>query len=423
MNVFWIVAALFVAGALLMLLPPLWAGRGSRPASAAGLNLAIYRDQMAEAERDVEQGVMASDQLRAVRAEIERRLLEDVAVAAPPVPSANAARRSAYALALLIPLGSIATYLALGDLQALSMAVEPAAPVAAAPGGRHSVTPEQIQRMVASLAERLKAEPADVEGWAMLGRSYTALGRYRDAATALERATQLAPGNATLLADLADVQGMVQGKRLAGAPARLVQQALDADPRHVKALALAGSVAFEARDYAAAVGYWERAVAELPPGSEIARSMQGSIEQARRADAAPPAPQVSPPAQPAQTAQGAAQAGARAIVGEVTLAPELAARVTAGDTLFVFARAVEGPRVPLAVWRRPVGAWPARFVLDDSLAMAPGMRLSGYDRVKLGARISRTGNAAPQPGDLVGEAGVTATGSQGVRIRIDGVQP
>ncbi|QTN23823.1 c-type cytochrome biogenesis protein CcmI [Rhizobacter sp. AJA081-3] len=420
MTVFWSVVALLLGGALLMLLPPLWRSRAAaEPVTRGAANLAVYRDQWREAEQDLGQGLLAPDQIEPVREDIQRRWLEDAAAPATPalapaLPAApRAARRSAIALGLLLPLASVLTYLALGEPGSLVPVAPPAAP---APGeARHSLTPEQIQARVAALSERLKAEPGNAEGWVMLGRSYVVLGRYRDAATAWRRAADLLPANATLLADLADVSAMAQGKRLAGEPARLIQQALDADPRHVKALALAGSAAFEARDPAAARGYWERVLALVPPDSDIARSVQGSIAQATRLEAA-----LSAAASPASPAPATV---AGAIGGEVSLSPALAARVAAGDTLFVFARAAEGPRMPLAIVRRPVGEWPAAFTLDDSMAMAPNLKLSGFAQVVVSARISRSGNATPQPGDLIGQSAPVAPGVQGLRIAIDAVQP
>lgn len=413
MTVFWLVVAMLLGGALLMLLPPLWKSRGGAEAVTRGTaNLAVYRDQWREVEHDLGDGLLAPDQLEQARDDIQRRWLEDggapVVHAAAPV-----ARRSAIVLALLLPLASVLTYLQLGDQRGLSAAPAPAAP--AAGEARHSVTPEQIEARVAALSERLKAEPANAEGWVMLGRSYVVLGRFRDAATAWRRANDLLPGNPSLLADLADVVAMSQGKRLSGEPATYIQQALDADPRHVKTLALAGSAAFEARDYAGARAYWERLVALVPAGSEIARSMQGSIAQASRLEAAlagvAPASAVT------------ATAPASSLTGEVRLSPEMAARVAAGDTLFVFARAAEGPRMPLAIVKRPVGDWPANFSLDDSMAMAPNLRLSGFSQVVVSARISRSGNATPQPGDLTGQSAPVAPGVQGLRLVIDQVQP
>lgn len=414
--VFWAVVALLLSGALLMLLPPLWRPRPEDDAvRAADVSLAVYRDQMGEIGREVDEGLLPPERLQQAREDIHRRVLEETA-AVPGAAVVVPARRTAVLLALLLPVASVLAYLALGDLPSLRDTPDAPARVTAPEAGSHSVSAGQIETMVANLAQRLKTQPDDAEGWMMLGRSYTALGRYPDAVIAFRRALALVPADATLLADFADVLGMAQGKRLAGEPAQLVQRALDVDPRHVKALALAGSVAFEARDYEAASGYWERLVAVVPAESEIARSVRGSIAQARQlAQGAAPAP--AGPAAP----DTAAQAGG--IVGEVHIAPALAAQIRPGDTLFVFARAVQGPRMPLAILRQPVGDWPRSFVLDDSSAMSPEWRLSGAAQVTVSARISRSGDATPRTGDLVGQVGPMPPQSRGVKVVIDAVQP
>jgi len=422
MTVFWCVVALLLLGALLLLVPTLWAPRPpAAPVHAGDVNLAVYRDQIGETARDIDTGLLPPEQLAQARDDIQRRLLEEsrpatAVVAAAPV----AARRSAIALSLLLPLASVLTYLWIGDPQAIG-APAPEARTAARPEaaaeGRHSVTAEQIEGMVTNLAQRMKTQPDDVEGWLMLGRSYTALGRYPDAVIAFRRAVALVPADPTLLADFADVLGMAQGKRLAGEPAQLVQRALDLDPKHVKALALAGSVAFEAHDYAAARGYWERLIAVVPADSDMARSVRGSVAQARELEGV-----GATPVAVAAVDRAAVPAGAT-VEGQVRLAPELAARVAPGDTLFVFARAEQGPRMPLAIIRQSVGAWPFPFVLDDSMAMGPAFKLSGFPRVVVSARISRSGNATPQAGDLIGQIGPLSPGAKGLNLVIDRVQP
>lgn len=296
MTVFWLVAALFVLGALLMLLPPLWRDGRPRDPGRRATNLAVQRDHWREAERDLADGQITIEGFAQARAEIERRVHEDVVAAdAGPVFAGRPARVAAVVIGLSLTLASVATYLALGRPEAASP--QPARAAPAARESRPGLTPEQIQARVAALAERLKATPGDAEGWLMLGRSYAALGRYRDAAIAVRRAHELVPRDAGLLADLADILAMAQGKRLDGEPALLVQRALDLDPRHVKALALAGSVAFEARDYGAARGYWERLAAVLPPDSAMLASVRGSLAEAAsleegqaRASALGPAP-------------------------------------------------------------------------------------------------------------------------------------
>ncbi len=410
MTMFWIVAALFLAGALLLMLPSLIAPRGG-VVTAGGANLALHRDQMREVEQDLAAGLIGSDAYEQARREIRRRVLEDAGTADRPV-SVRPARWTALAVGLLIPLVSVLLYLRLGSPE--STAPRPVVPASQ----RHALAPQQIQQMASGLAERLKSAPGDAEGWLTLGRSYAALGRFRDAAMAYQRAVELLPPNPTLLADLADLTGMAQGKRLAGEPARLVQQALDLDPRHVKALALAGSVAMESRDYAAARGYWERLLAVVPADSPSARSARGSIAEANRLEGGAPAARTV-----VLAASASAAASGSTLRGEVVLSPELASRVAPGDTLFIFARAAEGPRMPLAIVRRPAVGGRSTFELDDSMAMSPAMRLSAFTRVVVGVRISRSGSATPQSGDLIGLSAVVAPGADGIRVTIDTVQP
>lgn len=399
MTVFWVVAAMFLAGALLIVLPALW--RGSRDAGGNAA-LAVHRDLWAEAELDVAAGRLAAAELASARQEIERRAREEVQTpAAAATASKSPPWRLALALGLALPAASIALYLALGHPASI-------APTEAAVAS-HRTGPEQVPRVIALLLERVKARPDDVDGWTLLGRSYVTLQRYRDGAIALRRAVDLAPDNAHLIADLADVVAMTQGRRLAGEPTRLIQRALDADPKHLKSLALAGSAAFEVHDYAAARDHWQRALALLPAEAPMAGSLRGSLAQATRLSGEAPA------------APAASNIAAR-IAGEVVLSPALASRLDPGDTLFVFARAAEGPRQPLAILRRS-SALPASFALDDSMAMSPQLRLSGFSRVVIGARVSRSGNATPQPGDLVGQSEPVAPGATGLRIVIDRVQP
>lgn len=415
----WLFAALVVAGALLVMLPALLSRRPDRIADvdAAASSLAVHRDQWREIERDVQAGWLDPARVDESRAEVQRRVLDDVAPDGALTKPADAPPSAALALAigLFVSAGSFALYLHLGNPRAArAPEVRAAAPSGDRAAAAHAANAEQIAAMVTGLVERLKQRPDDADGWAMLARSYTVLGRFRDAAAAFRRANELRPGNPTLLADYADVVAMAQGRRLAGEPARLVQAALDADPKHLKALSLAGSIAFEAKDYAAAQGYWQRALDLVPREGDLARSLQGSLMQARQLESAQAA-KDSP-----RTVTAAA---ATALRGQVELAPELAERVAAGDTVFVFARAANGPRMPLAIVRQQAGPWPMAFTLDDALAMAPNAKLSMHAQVVIGARVSRSGNATPQAGDLVGDSGVVAHDAQDVRIRIDRVQP
>jgi cytochrome c-type biogenesis protein CcmH len=270
----------------------------------------------------------------------------------------------------------------------------------AAIGPQEEVTQQQIERMVEGLAARLKANPDDLEGWKMLGRSYSVLGRFPEAVQAYAKAATLAPKDADVLVDLADVFAMANGQRLDGEPEKLIERALQLDPNNLKGLALAGTAAFRRGDFARAAALWERMLPLVEAGSEDARVIRDNVAEARaKAKGGPPA----------------------RLAGTVSLSPRLKGRAAPDDTVFIFARAAEGPAVPLAVLRRKVSELPASFSLDDSMAMAPGMTLSTFPRVIVSARVSKSGNAAPQPGDLQGASAAVANDAAGVKVVIDKV--
>jgi len=262
--------------------------------------------------------------------------------------------------------------------------------------------------MVERLAERLKTDSANVEGWMLLARSYGAFGRFKESADAYSNAVKLRPGDAQLLADYADALGMALGRRLEGEPEKLIARALEIDPRNLKALALAGTAAFERKNYQAAAGYWERMLPLVPPESDDARSIRGNVDEARSLEkGAPPVAAAAP------------KGGA--LRGEVKLAPAIAAQAAPTDTVFIFARAVQGSPMPLAVLRKQVRELPVQFSLDDSMAMAPGASLSGSPQVIVGARVSKSGSPAAQPGDLQGLSAPVANNASGVTVVIDTV--
>jgi cytochrome c-type biogenesis protein CcmH len=273
----------------------------------------------------------------------------------------------------------------------------------------------RVGAMIDGLAKRLEARPDDADGWRTLARSYAALGRHAAAIDAFKVAARLRPDEPALLAEYAFSAAVVDPHAASGEAARLIARALELDPLQPKALALAGTLALDRQDYPGAVAHWEQLARVEPAEGPVAKQLQFSILQAR---------------QLAVTRGGIVPAGLRAgsaarVGGTVTLAPALRARVLPNDTVYVFARAGDaaghGPRVPLAVLRKQVKDLPLRFTLDDSLAMAPGARLSGADRVLVGARISHSGSAQPRDGDLQGLLPDTALGRDDLKLEINEV--
>lgn len=399
MAMFWVVAAFLLAGALLFLLPPLagWGRDGARPA-LRDATLAVYRDRLGELDADLANGALATDRYQESRAELARLLMAELGEPLPAASRPPPVRPTLALLGVALPLAALALYWQLGTPAALRQAT------AEAPVAGHALTQAQMLDMMARLANRLKANPGDAAGWGMLGRSYIAIGRLNDAVLALERAYALTPDDPQLLVDYADVMGALQNKNLSGRPAELIRKALDLNPTHPKALALAGTVAFNESQFDLAVHYWERLIALFPPGSPQAQGIARSIAEAR-----------------GKGAGQASQSGA-AIAGTVAVSPALAGRVAPGATLFVYAKALQGPPMPLAVLRLPARDFPLRFRLDDRMAMAPGLKLSNFDRVEVGARVSRAGSAIPQSGDLEGRVAPVARGSE-VALTIDRVVP
>lgn len=428
MTTFWIVAGFLIAGALLFIIPPLFQRTPKKSGvNRVAANISVYQDQFAELDADLKNGVITPEQYQQGREELQRRLLQDIPAAADaaaaPQPPARGGRAVAIALGVILPVVAVLLYLLLGSPMALQSEQQAAMPPGHAGG---QLDPQQIEMMVTGLAARLEQNPEDVEGWIMLARSYTALGRFSDASRAFAKVTALVPNDAQLWADYADILAMASGKSLQGKPVELINKALQIDPNNHKALALAGSAEFEAKNYSRAVSYWERLQKLLPSDSQGLRAVAASIAEARAlASGASAAEANAAAARAAGVAGGepAAGNGTGIVSGVVSLNPQLAGKVAPTDALFIFARAVEGPKMPVAILRLQAKDLPASFTLDDSMAMNPAMKLSNFKEVVVGARVSKSGNATPQPGDLQGASTAIKIGSTGVKVVIDKAVP
>jgi cytochrome c-type biogenesis protein CcmH len=241
--------------------------------------------------------------------------------------------------------------------------------------------------------------------------------KFPEANKAYKRAVELNPGNAQMLADHADVVAMLQGQSMLGEPSRLFERALVLDPNNLKALALAGSAAFEKKEFAKAVQFWSKAQGLAPPGSDFAKGLASSVEEARLASGQTG---ISPTVAKSEPTPGLAAAN---IQGVVSLSPAMKNKVSPDDTVFIFARASQGPRMPLAILKRKASELPITFTLDDSIAMSDQLKLSKFELVVVGARVSKSGNALPQSGDLVGQSAPVKAGGGKLTLVIDGVQP
>jgi cytochrome c-type biogenesis protein CcmH len=396
MTTFLILAAGMTLFAILFVAIPLLRRHATATAVAHdSANVSIYQDQLAELNADLANGTLSQEQFEHARDELERRLLQDVQGTAPVAPAAIA-RWPGIAVALAVPLIAGALYWKLGSPTALDI---PSDPVQA--------QMHQVESMLPKLEQHLINEPQDAKGWQMLGKAYMALERYPDAVRAFDKLSLLAPNDAQVLADYADALAMAQGQTLEGKPTQLLAAALQTDPNNAKALYLSGFAALAANQPKEAAKHWNALLAQLPPDSEDANAVRQRLaEIGQQAEASPKA-----------------SAAAASISGSVKLSAELKSKIQPGDTLFVFARAAQGPRMPLAILKLQAKDLPVNFALDDSMAMSPQMKLSNFSEIVVGARVSRSGNAMPQAGDLEGASQAVKVGAKSVAVTIDHVVP
>jgi cytochrome c-type biogenesis protein CcmH len=375
-------------------------------------DMAAPRHQLLQLKALHDDGTLGDDVYAQSRAELERALVDSVMAAPPQVVAAQAhkpSRRLLLSIAAFVALVAAGGYAWLGSPRMISVGPGELSATAAMPGSQaHSTAPNQISAMVAQLARRLDTSPGDAEGWAMLARSYAVLGRQANAVDAYARAVALRADDAALLADYADALATKDGHGLAGEPMKLVAQALKLDPANVKARSLAATDAFDRHDYAQAVQHWEQVVSAGPADSPLVAQARSGIDEARELGKLPPAAVDPAPA---------------AVTGTVALDAALAGQVSPEDTVFITARAVNGPRMPVAALRKQVKDLPLTFRLDDSMAMSPLTRLSGFAQVVVSARVSKSGTAAASAGDLSGQSGAVAVGADGVRVLIDRAGP
>ena len=410
--------------------------------------IAALRDQLQQLEERQKSGALGQPEYEQERARLERTLLDHVlttptapragAASAPAVASSAAplapttvatpAPRPSWRMTAWLSVAVLAIAVAGYSITGMpGLATGPVSTAEQAAGDPHAMSAEQFAAAVEGLAQQLQHEPGNAEGWATLARSYVQLGRVDAALPAFAKAVQLVGDDPRLLADYADAMAVANERSLEGEPTKLVERALKADPNNLKALALAGTAEFNRKNYAAAVAHWERLARVAPPDSSWREQLQRSIDEARELGRLPPAAApagaalaAAPAAAQAaaQTASATPAAGGPVVRGTVRLAPSVAAQAAPEDTVFLLARPAEGSRMPLAVVRKQVKDLPFEFALDDAMAMSPAMKLSLFPQIVIDARVSKSGQAQPAPGDLVGRTAPIANHASGVVVEI-----
>jgi len=387
---FWLAAGLLLLLALGFLLVPLLRARRTQPEQdRTALNVALYQERLAELNTQQAAGVLTAAQLESGQAEAARELLADTE-GREVVADTRLGRSIPLAAAVLVPVVGLVLYLHYGASDQVELSREFAVP------------PTSMAQMTARLEQAVQMQPEAVEGVYILGRTYMAQNRPAQAAELFERAAKLSGRQPEVLGQWAQALYFAAGKKWSEQIQALTDEALLGDPKEATSLGLVGIAAFEGRDFDKAIAYWERLLATLPDKDPARTALQGGIERARGQLAAAGKLPVAEPAP------------VRAVLKvQVALAPGVAAKVQPGDSVFVFARAVSGPPMPLAVKRLTVADLPAQVELADSDAMMPQLKLSNFPEVQLIARISRAGQ--PTQGEWLARGAPIASDSAAVQ--------
>lgn len=408
MTVFWIITAAMILAALALLAPTLLRRHAASTDATERFNVEIARERLADLVKEKEASGLSDEEFAQAKQDLELALAQDLEGTAKPSPAAQSGGRWALLVAaIVIPLVTIPVYLQIGSPHLIES--RPGTSTTASGHGSSSETPS-VSELVEKLSSRMEQDPDNAEGWFLLGRTYMRLQNYTQAVDAFENVVRLLPDEPAGLLSLADAMTMQNNRQVGARAVELLEQALQLDPNSVTALWLLGNAAADRGDSVAAVGYWQRAYPLLDDEQSMQNELGQMISQAGGkvpASAAALPPIMSPAPQaiaatPAPTAAPAEQAaaGGATIVVEVALAPSLMEKTAPTDTLFILARAETGPPMPLAVSRQQVGDLPLKVTLTDAMAMMPAMKLSSFPRVKVSARISKSGQAGSKPGDL-----------------------
>jgi cytochrome c-type biogenesis protein CcmH len=333
--------------------------------------------------------------------ELERRMLDEIGTSSVLTSNNKPDRRLAAVLLVLLPLASVIIYNIIGSPASVTIpsVVPNTQSEATTPEetAKHNAMAGDIEPLLATLKAKLEKTPGDGTGWALLARSYVELRRHADAVTAYEKAVSAIPNDPQLLADYADALAVVNSHNLAGKPEELVKLALKLDPHHIKSLMLAATAAFDRKDYKQAIVFWERLQQDLPADSDILPEVKAALNEAYALSGVKPPVQVAP-----VSALEKKAIHAEGVSGIVNIAPALASKLDPTATVFVFARAIQGSPMPLAIVRTTAKDLPYNYILNDSTALMPGNKLSQASEVVIVARISKSGDAKPQAGDFQG---------------------
>ena len=395
MTLFITLTVLLIGLAVLIVTLPLLRSAPKKILSPANNNLLILKEHLQSLEQELQAGLISQEDFLAQKIELEKRTIQDVVQARAPLETTQFdGKWLNYFFILGIPIAVVGLYFILGNPAALYIKKDPQL--------------IQIEEMVSQLESKLKEEPNNAQGWMFLGRTYAAMNRLEEAKIAYQKSIKLDPKNDDLFADLADLVSF-QKKAITEEAQNYIQQALTINPKNPKALALKGTYLFDQKKYLEAIKAWNLAIGALGPKDQaFIDGLKASIQDAKN--------QIN--GVPSNTNQALAH-----LTGKVSIASKLSTKVAPTDTVFIYAKAVDGPKMPLAILRFAASELPRSFDLNDQQAMSAQMSISQFKEFNVLARVSKTGQAIPQHGDLIGEFSHVQLGAKNLNLVIDRVQP
>ena len=380
-------------------------------ASQAKANAKVYRDQILDLDREHDSGHISDQEWQQSRDELSLRLLEDTsAVDDPAAKAEKPAIWTAVVLAVALPLGSMGLYMWVGQPEALN-------PMAAKTPDQ--VDPKDLAKMAQTLADKLQAKPDNLQGWVMLGRTYRALENFDAALKAYDSALKLSADD-DLKLERIEIIAMQRQGQFEGEPWNVIREVLQRDPQHFGALLTAGSASYAEGKFADALKYWEQARKPLDANNPDLEGLENAIAAVRDRLGMPPAKSsLTASSTPSSTASSTAVATSGLnVTGQVNLSASLKSKASPNDVVFIYATPANGDRMPLAIFKTTVSQLPLNFTLDDSSAMTPDRKLSAAGEVMVKVRVSKSGNAMPQSGDLSGSLGPVKVGAKGLKLEI-----
>ena len=413
-TIFWLINAIMLLLALAFVLVPIIRHHHKNdPGIRNDLNIHIHKEHLQELKNDFKEGNIDEKEFNDAKHELERNLLTDIAESEKGCDHtvSSISYKTIIPIVIVLPVFVMVTYLMLGDINMVSIQVDKKEQQS------NQEKMHSIEEMVAKLSANLQEQPDNGEGWKLLARTYLMMNRIQDAVHAYQNARKYIGDDPQLLADYAEALIMANNNSYSEEAENLINLSLQANPDEPKALWIAGFSSFERGDIAKTLHYWEQLLNVLPPGSDETQSLLENINKIKQNAAA-----ISPDRGIAVTQ--VTDSSMTAIDVQVSLASALLEKADPEDTVFIFARASEGPRMPLAIVRKQVKDLPVKVTLDDSTAMSPAMRLSKFKQVVISARVSKSGDATPRSGDLTGSSAAIQPGEvTGVNITIDQILP